>query len=280
MFKYALFTRGLCLSTAFSFPTVTSRQSSSPIGGLRNPQTTHGSVLVDLRSIYAQIGSLCQYCQIYIYIYILTWCAIMFARKKAIIDEVGMAFNHSVNFRQTYSNHHLWYFIFIPKELEKLDFLSVCLNKDCLMKLFNAFIISNFNYSSIVWHFCPRESTSKVEKIHKSALRIVLNDYKSNYDTLLQLSYLQPLLISRLKAILYEVYKCTREINPSFMNELFSKIIHPYRTRSGSMLTQPRASSIKYGINNFVFQGAKLWNSLPASAKGLENPYDFKSFLE
>ena len=148
------------------------------------------------------------------------------------------------------------------------------------MKLFNAFILSNFNYSSIVWHFCPHESTSKVEKIHKSALRIVLNDYKSNYDTLLQLSNLQPLLISRFKAILYEVYKCTREINSSFMNELFSKIIHPYHTRSGSMLTQPRASSIKYGINNFVFQGANLWNSLPASAKGLENPYDFKSFLE
>ena len=72
-----------------------------------------------------------------------------------------------------------------------------------------------------------------------------LNDYKSNYDSLLQLSNLQALLISRFKAILYEVYKYTREINPSFMNELFSKIIHPYHTRSGSMLTQPGASSIK-----------------------------------
>ena len=162
------------------------------------------------------------------------------------------------------------------RQLSAIRRIAKYLNKDCIMKLFNAFILSNFNYSSIVWHFFPHESTSKVEKIKKSALRIVLNDYKSNNDTLLQLSNLQPLLISRFKAILYEVYKCTREINPSFMNELFSKIIHPYHTRSGSMLTQPRASSIKYGINNFVFQGAKLWNSLPASAKGLENPYDFK----
>ena len=165
-------------------------------------------------------------------------------------------------------------------QLSAIRRIAKYLNKDYIMKLFNAFILSNFNYSSIVWHFCPSESTSKVEKIHKSALRIVLNDYKSNHDTLLQLSNLQPLLISRFKVILYEVYKCTREINPSFMNELFSKIIHPYHTRSGSMLTQLRASSIKYGISNFVFQGAKLWNSLPASAKGLENPYHFKSFLE
>ena len=75
------------------------------------------------------------------------------------------------------------------------------------MKLFNAVILSNFNYSSIVWRFYPRESTSKVENIHKFASRIVLNDYKSNYDTLLQLSNLQPLLIPRFKAVLYEVYK-------------------------------------------------------------------------
>ena len=167
-----------------------------------------------------------------------------------------------------------------PRQLSAIRRIAKYLNKDCIMKLFNAFILSNVNYSSIVWHFCPRESTSKVEKIHKSVLRIVLNDYKSNYDTLLQLSNLQPLLISRFKAILYEVYKCTREINPSFMNELFSKIIHPYHTRSGSMLTHSRASSIKYDINNFVFQGAKSWNSLPASAKRIGKSIWFKSFLE
>ena len=101
------------------------------------------------------------------------------------------------------------------RQLSAIRRIAKYLNKDCIMKLFNAFILSNFNYSSIVWHFCPHESTSKVEKIHKSALRIVLNDYKSNYDTLLQLSNLQPLLISRFRAILYEVYKCIREINPS-----------------------------------------------------------------
>ena len=124
------------------------------------------------------------------------------------------------------------------RQLSALRRIAKYLKKDCMMKLFNAFILSNCNYSSVVWHFCTRESTWKVEKIHKSALRIVLNDYKSNYDTLLQLSNLQPLLISRFKASLYEVYKCTREINPSCMNELFSKIIHPYHTRSGSMLTR------------------------------------------
>ena len=75
------------------------------------------------------------------------------------------------------------------------------------MKLFNAVVLSNFNYFSIVWHFYSRESTSKVVNIHKSASRIVLNDYKSNYDTLLHLSNLQPLLIPRFKAILYQVYK-------------------------------------------------------------------------
>ena len=56
------------------------------------------------------------------------------------------------------------------RQLSATRRIAKYLNKDCIMKLFNAFILSNFNYSSIVWHFCPHESTSKVEKINKSAI--------------------------------------------------------------------------------------------------------------
>ena len=45
---------------------------------------------------------------------------------------------------------------------------------------FNSFIYSNFNYCSLVWHF----STN----IPKHCLRLTLNDYKSDYKTLLDKS--------------------------------------------------------------------------------------------
>ena len=109
------------------------------------------------------------------------------------------------------------------RQLSAIRRIAKYLNKDCIMKLFNAFILSIFNYSSIVWHFCPHESTSKVEKIHKSASRIVLNDCKSNYDTLIQLSNLQPLLISRFKAFCMKSIHVQGKLIPLLWTSFFRK---------------------------------------------------------
>ena len=87
-----------------------------------------------------------------------------------------------IDYELKFTNHVDHLYKRMSQQLSAIRRIAKYLNKDCIMKLFNAFILSNFNYSWIVWHFCPRESTSKVEKIHKSALRIVLNDYKSNQN--------------------------------------------------------------------------------------------------
>lgn len=42
-------------------------------------------------------------------------------------------------------------------------------------KLYNAFILSAFNYCSDVWHFCRKCSKRKLEQSNKQALRTVLN---------------------------------------------------------------------------------------------------------
>ena len=166
-----------------------------------------------------------------------------------------------------------WAFFFAVRRVAKY------LNKDCLMKLFHAFIISNFNYCAIVWHFCSKSSTIKMEKIQKAALRVVFNDYDADYNQLLSMSERSPLLVVRLRTILIEVFKCIRELNPKFMNMLFTLNNKPYDTRSGPLLFQSHVKTIKHGINSFMYQGAKRWNSLPTDAKDIECFNWFKNFL-
>ena len=60
--------------------------------------------------------------------------------------------------------------------------------KTILMK---SFILSNFNYCPLVWHFCSKRDSDKMEKIQKRALRMVLKDYESDYETLLQKAKMQ-----------------------------------------------------------------------------------------
>ena len=48
----------------------------------------------------------------------------------------------------------------------------------------HSFILSNFNYFSLIRHFSSFDSIRKTEKIRKCCLRIILNDYESDYETL------------------------------------------------------------------------------------------------
>ncbi len=45
----------------------------------------------------------------------------------------------------------------------------------------NTFILANFNYCLIVWHFCDKTSICKMKNTLESALRFLLNDKKSSY---------------------------------------------------------------------------------------------------
>ena len=54
--------------------------------------------------------------------------------------------------------------------------------------LINSVIYSNFSYCTLVSHFSSCKSTTKIEKIHKRCLKIILNDNTSDYQTLLEKS--------------------------------------------------------------------------------------------
>ena len=77
-----------------------------------------------------------------------------------------------------------------------------------------------------------------------------------------------------------EVFKCVRELDPIFMNILFTLNNKPYDTRSGSLITQYQVKTIKHDINSFVYQGGKQWNALPADAKDIEDLNVFKNYID
>ena len=105
------------------------------------------------------------------------------------------------------------------------------LTMDNRMSIYNAFIASNFNYCNTVWHFCSNRSLYKLEKVHKQALRVVLNDYSSSYRNLLDKVSKPTLYVSRLKAIAIEAYKCKANENPDYINVMLNPLIKPYNLR-------------------------------------------------
>ena len=48
-----------------------------------------------------------------------------------------------------------------------------------------SFVLATFNFCPMVWHFCSCKNAQKMERIRKRELRFMLNDFCSDYQTLI-----------------------------------------------------------------------------------------------
>ena len=74
-----------------------------------------------------------------------------------------------------------------------------------------------------------------------------------------------------------EMYKCIKETNPTYLNDLFCEQTSDYQLRDSSRLIQPKFNTLKFGFKSFRYFGAKLWNVLPADIKHPESLSIFKT---
>ena len=54
--------------------------------------------------------------------------------------------------------------------------------------IINSFVYSNFMYCPLTWHFCSKPSQNKIEKIQYRSLKMLTNDYNSDYKDLLEIT--------------------------------------------------------------------------------------------
>ena len=83
--------------------------------------------------------------------------------------------------------------------------------------LLNSFVYSNFNYCPLVWHFCSSKSLNKIEKIQERALRLLQNDFTSDYSELLNKSGKPSMEVKRLRTLALEILKTLNNLNPDYM---------------------------------------------------------------
>ena len=131
------------------------------------------------------------------------------------------------------------------------------------IKIYYYFIMSNFNYCSLTWHFRGEKNTKKIKKIQERALRFIYRAYDSRYESLLIISHFPYLKVRRLRAIALEAFKILNNLSPVYLNDLltFKNISYSFRYTKTVEILQVRTN--KYGTRSFHSTAAKMWNNLP-----------------
>ena len=140
--------------------------------------------------------------------------------------------------------------------------------------------MSALGYCPIIWMFCGKSFNDGMEKVQKMSLRIIYNDFESNFDTLLNKGGHLKLHEINKRRLLVEVYKCLNQTNPVFLNDLFTKKYVRFNLRSIQLLKINTPSTLTYGLKSLVYRGSRMWNDLDNNIKIAENLNKFKSLLK
>ena len=163
----------------------------------------------------------------------------------------------------------------------QLNFLSRqsrFLNHDAKRIVIESFILANFNYCPLVWHFCSSASMQKLERIQERSFRLLLNDHDSNYDQLLAKVKKPTLEIRRIKLLATEIFKTINNLNPSYMKEIFE--LNTRRDSANKRLIVQSQISMKYGSYTLRSLGPRIWNRLPSEVRNCENLSTFRNLIK
>ena len=130
-------------------------------------------------------------------------------------------------------------------------------------------------YGNLVWHFCPKKSALKIEKVNRKALRTIVNDYT--------LSYADPLYNGTMSAVCvtaeidgYWNVKSMTHSSPTFIKKPFYYVRYPvwftWRQIYNSAICWDDHIRFRYEW--------ELWNNLPSLIKCASSVNDFKVLVK
>jgi hypothetical protein len=151
-----------------------------------------------------------------------------------------------------------------------------------LLKVYNAIVLSHFDYCSLVWDNCSDYLLDKLQKLKNRAARVITGrTYETrSKDVIKELNW-QPLSerLNRNKCIF--MHKIKNNVMPQSVIEMFKiKENQVYQFRSNNInfsLGKPVTNFMKRSIS---YSAASLWNSLPSLAKEQNSLSKFKSILD
>ena len=128
--------------------------------------------------------------------------------------------------------------------------------------------------------FCYGRIMRKMNKIHKRSLRLLLKNYKGDFQDLLRSSGDISIHQRCINSLLTEVYKYIHGISPEIINEVFSTRGNIYNTRQFNVFETHIHTSNRYRLNSIPFKANQPWNLLPGNLKSSPSLTLFKNEIK
>ena len=166
------------------------------------------------------------------------------------------------------------------KKLNALTRLSHLIAPYQLDLILNSFIKGQFNYCPLIWMFSSKRSNNLINKIHERTLRLIHNDYESNFSDLLKIKNEVTFHVKNNQKLMTEVYKYVNGLSNSITCEIFSKRNVNYNLRNFREIKSQRKYTSRYGLESVNYKASQLWQNVPMEIKNSSTLEIFKTKIK
>ena len=131
----------------------------------------------------------------------------------------------------------------------------------------SSFIKSQFSYCPLIWMFCSKTSMNKLNNIHEKCLRLIANDYDTNFNELVESYHEHSVHKTCINYIMIEVYKYLHGLSPALMTDIFTLRKNPYNIRNIRLFCSENPRSVRFGGDAIAFCATQLWQKVPIAIK-------------
>ena len=143
-----------------------------------------------------------------------------------------------------------------------------------------SFILSISNYRPMIWMLNGKSWNDEISEIHKRALRVLLDDYWSTFEELLQKRGDHAIHTRNVQELILKVYKCFTSSPPSFLWDLFGRRLINYNLRIKDFIHLRNARTLRYGNNSLKFRESMLWSTLSDTIKSANDYREFRNIMK
>ena len=165
---------------------------------------------------------------------------------------LGIIFDQTLSFKQ----HVKTLCKKASQKLHALARISCYMDTQKLKQVMQAFVLSHFSYSPLVWMFYDRTLNHRINHFHERALRFAHKDYQTDFGSLLEQGNFVSIHVKNRQLLMTEIYKTRSGLSPPFMKDITG-----YNLRHGNDSQFPKVHTTTYGIESISFPGNRLWST-------------------
>ena len=106
--------------------------------------------------------------------------------------------------------------------------------------------------------FCTKRSLRRINNIHEWCLRLIQQNYKSEFERLLQNANEKSVHQKSIEFLLIEVYEYLNGLFPDLMNTIFKLRQNTYNLRNFHAFESENPRTKKFGLDSIVYRANQL----------------------